>query len=292
MIRERMRLGLITRCRNEPYVNEYVNHYVNEGVDKIYLIDDNSREGLYKDVSCCSAVQIVTDIPFSGDSFGLGLSTLYSRIKEDFDWIVLVDMDEYITTKKNISNTLRDELLTTFKDVDCIKIPWVMMAFNGIEQNPDCLLETNIYRWNHDKKHANLSGKRKFRCRYEEIEVKCVFKAASFEKCWDHGPVYGGLKKVKAVDGVYNQTASLLSYSYPSDPFYRKLREKNIAQAFLLCYHYRVTSKQDCVDKVLNSNFEDYKKIDPKDFIASDFPEVIDYTLCLKSKERPKMFAK
>lgn len=275
-----MKLGLITRCRNEPYVNEFVNHYVNEGIDEIYIIDDNSRKDLYKDLSCCSTVQIVTDILFGE---GPELNILYSRIKENFDWIIVVDMDEYITTKKNIHKTLKKELLTTFKDADCVKIPWVMMAFNGIEQNPDCLLETNIYRWNHDKKHNGLFGKKKFRCRHEEIEVKCAFKTKSFDQCWDHGPKEDDFSDVKVVDGVYNRGATL-------GPFYRRLREKDISQAFLLCFHYRVVSKQQCVDKLIGSQPSDYASIDPEDLMSSDFPEIIDNTLCLKSKQRPKMF--
>lgn len=276
----KMKLGLITRCRNEPFVNEFVNHYVNEGIDKIYIIDDHSRKNLYKDVSRCSMVQIVTDIPFSN---GPELNILYNRIKKDFDWMLIADMDEYITTKKNTHNTLRKELLTTFKDADCVKIPWVMMAFNGIEQNPECLLETNIYRWDHDKKHNGLYGKPRFRCRYEEIEVKCVFKTKSFDQCWQHGPERDDLDNVKIVDGVYNKSATL-------SPFYRKLREKDISHAFLLCFHYRTVSKQQCVDKLIENHVEDYMGIDSKDLMSFDFPEITDNTLCLKSKQRPNIF--
>ena len=155
-----MRLGLITRCKNEPYLKEFVNHYLNEGVDEIYVIDDNSKEGQYEDVSSCVKVHIVTifDI-YDINKFP---NILYNKIKDKFDWVIIVDMDEYITTKKNIHNTLRQELLTTFKDADCVIVPWIMMAFNGIKKNPDCLLETNNYRWDHNKKHSS-SCKRKLR---------------------------------------------------------------------------------------------------------------------------------
>ena len=52
---------------------------------------------------------------------------------------------------------------------------------NSIKKNPKCLLETNIYRWNHDNKHVNtVNNIKKFRCRYNEIEVKCIFKPKNF----------------------------------------------------------------------------------------------------------------
>ena len=48
--------------------------------------------------------------------------------------------------KKNIINTIKDQLNTTFKDVDCIKILWVMMSCNSIEKNPNSILLENTYR--------------------------------------------------------------------------------------------------------------------------------------------------
>jgi hypothetical protein len=283
-----MKLALITRCKNEQYVNEFVNHYLNEGVDRIYIIDDSSISGLYQKVSLSPQVEIVYDIPFGrGDSSEL--KTLYRRIRDDYDWVLVVDLDEYVTTRKNARSTLKNELLTTFRHSDCVKIPWVMMAFNGQDTNPSCLLQNNVYRWNHDRKHQHFSGKRKFRCRYEEIEVKCVFKTSVFNSCWDHGPVAQKNQNIQAVDSVYNRRAHILHDRNPSHPFYENLREEDISRAFLVCYHFRVTSKQHCIDKVRDNLFEDYKDLDAEDFLRSDFPEVKDTTLSLKSQVRPNL---
>ena len=108
------------------------------------------------------------------------INKLYENIKNSYEWIIYVDVDEFITTKKNINNTIRDELLSTFKNASCVKVPWVMMSCNSIEHNPKKLLETNVYRWNHDKTHINNSSRAKFRCRYDSIEVKCIFKPKYF----------------------------------------------------------------------------------------------------------------
>ena len=37
-------LGLITRCKDEFFINEFCEYYLNQGVDKIYIIDDNSND--------------------------------------------------------------------------------------------------------------------------------------------------------------------------------------------------------------------------------------------------------
>ena len=76
---------------------------------------------------------------------------LYNKIRHNFEWLIYVDVDEFITTKKNITRTIRQELETTFKNVDCVRIPWVMMACNKLEKNPTSVLEENIFRWNHDQ---------------------------------------------------------------------------------------------------------------------------------------------
>ena len=289
-----MFLGLITRCLNEPYIAEFVNHYLNEGIDTIYIIDDNSKDGIYNGVKGHPQVSIVTDIAFND---GLELNVLYQRIREKCEWILVADMDEYVTTKKNINMSIREELQNTFIDADCIKIPWVMMSFNGLEHNPPRLLETNIYRWNHDKTHELPNAKRKFRCRRESIEVKCLFRTSEYTEVSDHHPsitVNRYVKRLlpsyqkyranrtKVVDGVYNKPAKM-------NPFYANLREKDISNAYLLCFHYRVASIQQCHEKVKENHFFDYVGITAEDFIESDFPEIEDYTLRNKTLGRTNL---
>ena len=54
-------IGLIVRCKDEPYVFEFVNYYLTQGVDKIYIIDDNSNKEIYKDVINNEKVNIIFD---------------------------------------------------------------------------------------------------------------------------------------------------------------------------------------------------------------------------------------
>ena len=100
--------------------------------------------------------------------------------------MINVDIDEYITTKKRIEKTIKEELESTFKYFDCIKVPWVIMSSNKRKFNPSSLLIENNTRWDHDKKHENKIYK--FRCRYYSIEVKTIFKTSKFLKITDHIP--------------------------------------------------------------------------------------------------------
>ena len=262
-------LGLIVRCKDEPYVLEFVNYYINQGVDTIYIIDDNSNKEIYKDVINNNKVIIY----FENINY---VNILYNQIKNLFEWIIYVDMDEYITTKKNINNTIRQELETTFKDCVCVRVPWVMMSCNSIKNNPESLLNTNIYRWNHDMKHINtVSFQHKFRCRYDIIEIKCIFKPYFFDNISDHTPTTPNTKNIKIVDGIQNLEC-------PLSPYYFNLRENNIEQEYLLCYHYRIISIENCLNKIKNNVF--YKNYTLEDLLSNDYPEIIDETLKLKLK--------
>lgn len=269
-------LGLMVRCKNEPYVKEFVEHYLREGVDEIHILDDNSDPIIYKDVIHLKNIHIKYNYNLNKTP-GERLISYYNIIKNKFIWLVLCDMDEYITTKKNDKHTIRKELETTFKDCDCIKIPWVMMSCNSIKKNPISLLETNVYRWNHDKKHEVKNIPHKFRCRYNVIEVKSIFKPSKFNTLNDHIPGAPYSKFVNIVDSI-NKNTSLLN------SFYSGLREKNIANAYLICYHYRIVSIEQCLNKIKYNIW--YKHFTLQQLLSFDFPELIDETLKIKSSKK------
>lgn len=39
-----MYLGLITRCKDEFFIEEFCKYYLSQGVDEIYIIDYNSED--------------------------------------------------------------------------------------------------------------------------------------------------------------------------------------------------------------------------------------------------------
>ena len=269
-------IGLIVRCKNEPYVTEFVNYYINQGIDNIYILDDDSNKEIYKDVINNKKVTIIFDKDIINKK---SINLVYNVIKNNYKWIIYVDMDEYITTKKNSQLTIRQELETTFKNCICVKVPWVMMSCNSIEKNPDSLLKTNIYRWNHDKKHSNVSNEHKFRCRYDSIEVKCIFKSKYFNNISDHHPTEPTTSNNKIVDGIHKTKQEL-------DSYYHNLRENDIKEGYLLYYHYRIISIENSLNKIKENIW--YQKYSIEDLLSSDYPEITDKTIKKKIKESVK----
>ena len=177
-------LGLITRCRDEFFIKEFVDYYLSQGVNEIFIIDDDSDDKSIYDEIDDSRVVIIYSKNIIHNNYA---DQLYKKVKSKFKWMIYCDVDEFITTKRNINNTILQELNTTFKNDDCIKVPWVMMSSNGRLNNPDSVLSENIHRWNHDLKHPNDINK--FRCRYNKIECKSIFKTEKFKSIIDHRPV-------------------------------------------------------------------------------------------------------
>ena len=266
-----MFLGLITRCKDEFFIKEFCDYYLSQGVDKIFVIDDNSNDkSIYNNLND-DRIEIIYEKDIIKNNYA---NQLYKQIQSKFKWIIYCDVDEFITTKKDITNTIKEELNTTFKDVDCIKVPWVMMSCNSKEKNPNSILAENTYRWNHDKKHPDYRCS-KFRCRYDKIEVKCIFKTDKFNSIWDHHPKENA-DDICIVDSIRNEEQQL-------DPFYENLRETDIKNGFLLCYHYRIISRENSMNK-LQHNFWYIKHgytID--DLMSCDYPEILDETLKHKS---------
>lgn len=270
------KIAVITRCKDEPFIGEFVSYYLSQGISKIYIIDDHSLPATYASVIDNSSVEIVRGIRFKD---GPEINKVFKKIKDQYDWIISVDPDEYITTRRNFNKSIREELQDTFYNVDCIKVPWVMMAFNKREFNPDSLLVENVHRWDHDKRHHS-NHISKFRCRYEQIEVKCIFRPSTFKKCFNHTPVVPTIKNPIVVDSITKDIQRL-------DPFYNNLREDKIENAYMVCYHYRIASKQHVMQKVRNNSIKPYKHKEIVDMLIDfDYPELIDLTMRNKSQDK------
>ena len=139
-----MKIGLICRCKDEYFINEFVNYYINEGVDYLYIIDDDSTDKtIYDNLLKNSKVKIIFERNIIDTNYA---NKLYKKIRGKYDWIIYVDVDEFITTnQKHPHKNIRQELLSTFKHSHCIKIPWVMMSCNSLEESPQSILKTKDY---------------------------------------------------------------------------------------------------------------------------------------------------
>ncbi len=98
---EKKYLGLITRCKDEYFIGEFVRYYLAQGVDHIYIIDDDSTNLSYYDgVKNLNKVSIIFEKNIITRNIA---SKIYSRVRNNFEWMIYIDVDEFIVTKKNFA---------------------------------------------------------------------------------------------------------------------------------------------------------------------------------------------
>jgi hypothetical protein len=105
-----------------------------------------------------------------------------------------------------------------------------------------------------------------------------------FNSIWDHHPKRPILR-AKIVDSIRNKPSNLT-------PFFQNLREKDICEAHLICYHYRIISRENSINKLKTNMWYKNDKFSIDDLMNTDYPEIIDETikykcLCPKNKNQP-----
>ena len=105
-----------------------------------------------------------------------------------------------------------------------------------------------------------------------------IIKTSKFTKLGsDHGPEESGQKNV--CDSVYKKPIS--------STLYKNLREKDIRDGYMLCYHYRIVSKNNVRKKIRLSHF--YNTFNFEDIIFTDYNEVEDTHLQQKFKSLSRL---
>ena len=279
-------LGLICRCRDEFFIKEFCDYYLSQGIDDIYILDDESEDQSIYDFADNNKYENVfvnkcdrqyqnafteTNYLNTNDES----NKLFYKIKHEYEWIIYVDVDEFIATKKNFNKTIRDELFSISKispEKKLILAPWVMMSGIKNKKNPESVLRSILYRWNHDIKHPYPV--KKFGCRYLETFCKSIFKPKYFDYIRDHVPICNNATQI-----YYNGVD--LSPKRLKDDKFLKLRNNDINSGYFLCYHYRYISKEHANQKLKTNGWYINDNYTLKDLQAS-YAEIYDNTFLKK----------
>jgi len=158
-----MELIILSRFKNEAHIMyEWVHHHLLEGADKLLLIDHNSNDDyLMKNTWLHDLIKAgrVEFVKSKSDDQTLDYSFFIDHVKK-FDWVCLIDMDEFIFTPK-IGKTLKDVLNEYYKDYDYIRIPWKIFTHRDKFQ-PKSVIENNIFT--HDLEIDPTSPSKGFKC--------------------------------------------------------------------------------------------------------------------------------
>jgi len=288
-------LGLLTRCRDEAFIEEFCRYYLSQEVDDIYIIDDDSEDkSIYnfskniKNINVIYADRFlnvptllqngIKDLNLRDKKNFACPQKIYEKIKNDYQWLIYCDVDEFMATKKNENLTIKQELLKIPNHITCIRVPWVLMSGKDLIKNPQSLLKEILYRHDQDLRHYHHVNK--LSCMYEACLTKAIFKPNIYKLLFDHGPLAEISSNIsRSVSGISLDKQGLYGTNHIRD-----VRNKHLESAFFLCYHYRYISEEYALHKIKTNGFYKNDGIILKDLKDSSYPELYDDTMLRKIK--------
>jgi len=274
---------VVTRVYNENMMlRSFIPYYLSQGVDKIFLLDDNSTEPFEDWVLSNPKIEI-QKVKQRLPEWSSVERCLTRELRSKTRWVITVDCDEFIHTRRNQERTIRQEMETTFKFVSCVKVPWLMFTRNKRVENPKDVVMDTTWRWSQDKAHRPPKPTKKFGCRKEQIEVKCIWRAGHYKQMHCHYPCKCCTANEVVVSSVDMEPDGVEPWR---GTIYKGLTEKKIESAWMLCNHYRIVSEQHAKEKCYENSCTLYTNtFEPnilENALMADYPDVED--LCLKKK--------
>lgn len=132
--------------KNEAHIlSEWLEHYIYHGVEKFYLINDNSSDNFMEILQPYIDNGLVTLFNPIEPQYQMRQSFLYSRYllplikKREFKWIAIVDLDEFIYSprEKDITKILRMN-----ENIGQIMIFWTHFGSNGHIKQPKNVVQS------------------------------------------------------------------------------------------------------------------------------------------------------
>lgn len=135
-------LSVVAIMKNEAkYLQEWLEYYRIIGVDKFYLYDNGSTDETAKILKPYIESGIVELTYLLGEKMQIPAYTDFiTRFKNDTKWAIIVDLDEFVVSKKC---GITDFLRKLPNKVSQIIVPWIFFGSNGHKTQPDGLVIEN-----------------------------------------------------------------------------------------------------------------------------------------------------
>ena len=130
-----MRVVMCALAKNEHlYINEWVKHYLDLGVDKIFLFDNDDKDSKsikdFIDEEYLKKMRIINARGLHWKNMQHDLYTNFYKVERDnFDWCIFCDIDEFLVGVDNIKDFLNDK---KFKNIPQIRIKWKLFGDDNL----------------------------------------------------------------------------------------------------------------------------------------------------------------
>ena len=201
--------------------NSFISYYIKLGIDKIFIYDDydlNSEKiSNMIDFQYKEHVKIYEAKKLKIKNQPQAFTDCYQKNNNKFDWILMIDMDEYLYIK---NDRLKNYLLKPrFNRCDFIRVQWVVPTDNN-----------HLY-------YENASLFERFKGPYKSsIFIKSIIRGnISRLKYWVHSPNISPDKNVSC-----NNEGKIINNKKINMEFIEKT---DIKKAFIIHFHFKSTEE-------------------------------------------------
>ena len=260
---KRHALCVYTRHRDEPeLLRSFLDHYRAEGATRFLILDDAEADVPFRTSDPDVKVVRAAGIPNEDEHLSHYLRETAPYL-DACEWVVSVDVDEFVSTRRNPCKSVAEELRDSFSEAAAVAVPWVFFSYDptaalgpgggDIEDVRDL-----TWRWNHTQHHMPSQVQKqigdKFKDRYDRIEVKPLYRPGSLERLTLHVAELRKEDRAAYFSGVTGEPIAPSSSIWHSMKTMAGVHEPEIADALLVANHYRFSSRKNIEFKCSKRN--------------------------------------
>ena len=184
------KLSIGSIFKNESHsLKEWIEHYLFHGVEHIYLINDSSTDNYEEILKPYIEKDIITLIHTDWGHY-LGrqramLSHYFLPLLKDSDWFIVVDLDEYLWSPKNID---LKETLKNCEHIAQIQLSHSLYGSNGHEKQPEFIVKSFTKRGLEQPYKIYANNKYILNCKYNFSQLNVHFAEHNDDPNENRGP--------------------------------------------------------------------------------------------------------
>uniref|UniRef100_A0A6C0KW93 Glycosyltransferase 2-like domain-containing protein n=1 Tax=viral metagenome TaxID=1070528 RepID=A0A6C0KW93_9ZZZZ len=227
-----MTLCLIAIFKNEAsIINEWITHYINQGVDKFFLINNDSTDQSLEIIQPYIDKNIVECVMSKERHAQKQLYNKHFLDKsKEYHWAMVVDLDEFIYARKGC-RTIKEYLHTLDDSIAQICVPWKMFGSNGYKIQPQYVIESFTKRIYYDKDDGFQGIKKDNGYKYSLN--KCIVRTTHLKQFAIHSHEMLNKNHITS-DNTINNLHSDVNFS--------KIDETILENSYLHLNHYAIQS--------------------------------------------------
>lgn len=168
-------LAILAMFKNESMIiGEWIEHYIWQGVNHIYLIDNDSNDDYLSIIQPYIDKGYITLYSLSeqhkqADHY----NTIFKEIRNEMEWLMVCDIDEYWF---GVNETISDYIKKVSNDVNSIRTYWTYFGSSGYIKQPKEIRKSFIKCTKFSEKKYNNIWNSKCIIKVSDVDTLIVHK--------------------------------------------------------------------------------------------------------------------